>query len=114
MSHETTFAYDQRDPAVLEEKLKELATRVARRLHKSDMVASTVGIKVRYFDFTTLSRQMTLACPTDDEQEIQRVALVLFRRVWKKRQTVRLLGVAAHHLSASTGQLRLWQGEISR
>ena len=114
VSHETTFAYDQREPAVLEEKLEELATRVARRLHKSNLVASTVGIKVRYFDFTTLSRQMTLACPTDDEQQIQRAALVLFRRVWIKRQAVRLLGVAAHHLSASTGQLRLWQGEVSR
>ena len=111
VSHETTFARDQRDPAALEEKLEELGTRVARRLQRSNLVASTIAIKVRYFDFTTLSRQMTLACPSDDEQEIQRVALILFHRVWKKRQAVRLLGVAARHLSAATGQLRLWQGE---
>jgi len=113
VSHETTFPQDVRDPAALEDKLRQLGSSVARRLRRSSLAASTIAIKVRYSDFSTLSRQMTLASPTDDEQEIQQVAVMLFRQVWKKRQAIRLLGVAARHLCACTGQLRLWRGEDS-
>jgi DNA polymerase-4 len=107
VSHETTFAQDLRDPATLEEQLRLLSLGVARRLKKSELVASTLAIKLRYADFTTLSRQMTLAAPTDDEQEIYRVAALLFRRVWRRNRPLRLLGVAARHLSTPVGQLRL-------
>jgi DNA polymerase-4 len=107
VSHETTFAHDVRDVATLEATLRKLGSSLSRRMRKSDLVASTIAIKLRYADFTTLSRQTTLAAPTDDEQQIHRMVLLLFHRTWKQRQAVRLLGVAARHLSAGSGQLRL-------
>jgi len=48
------------------------------------MAAGTVAIKLRYADFTTLTRQMSLAVPTDDEQEIYRAARVLLDRAWQQ------------------------------
>jgi DNA polymerase-4 len=77
------------------------------------MAAGTVAIKLRYFDFTTLTRQMRLSVPTDDEREIYRAALVLLRRAWQRGRPVRLLGVAARELSPPTGQLALWKESAS-
>jgi DNA polymerase-4 len=66
-----------------------------------------VGIKLRYSDFTTLSRQTSLGVSTDDEREIYRAALVLLERVWQQGRPVRLLGVAGRHLTPPAGQLPL-------
>jgi DNA polymerase-4 len=107
VSHETTFAQDLRDPVALDEHLQRLSESVARRLKRSGLVTSTLAVKVRYADFTTLSRQVTLAIPTDDEQEIFRTAAVQFHRVWHGQHAVRLIGVAARRLSSPVGQLRL-------
>jgi DNA polymerase-4 len=107
VSHETTFVQDIRDPAKLEEHLQRLSASVARRLKRSGLVTSTLAVKVRHADFTTLSRQMTLACPTDDEQEIYRITATLFHRVWPGQPAIRLIGVSARHLSSQAGQLRL-------
>jgi DNA polymerase IV len=107
VSHETTFDRDLRDRATLEEHLLRLSQSVARRLVRSEVVASTLVVKVRYADFTTLSRQVTLTVPTDDAQEISRNAALLFYGVWQGHQAIRLLGVSARHLSMPVGQLRL-------
>jgi DNA polymerase-4 len=66
-----------------------------------------VSIKLRYSDFTTLTRQMQLAVPTDDKQEIYRAALALLRRAWERGRPVRLLGVAGRGLTPPVGQLPL-------
>jgi DNA polymerase-4 len=70
-------------------------------------VAGTVAIKLRYADFTTLTRQMKLAVPTDDEREIYRAATVLLSQAWQRGRPVRLLGVAGRDLSRPAGQLAL-------
>jgi DNA polymerase-4 len=72
------------------------------------MTAGTVAIKLRYADFTTLTRQTSLAVPTGDEKEIYRAALTLFERTWQRDRPLRLLGVAARQLSPPAGQLSLW------
>lgn len=107
VSQETTFSRDLADPQALEEKLRKLSKGVARRLKRSELAAGTVAIKLRYADFTTLTRQMTLAVPTDDEGVIYRAALVLLQRVWQRGRPVRLLGVAGRHLVPPAGQLPL-------
>jgi DNA polymerase-4 len=107
VSQETTFRHDLSDAEALEGHLLRLCEGVARRLKRSQMAAGTVAIKLRYADFTTLTRQMTLAVPTDDEKVIHRTALALFHRVWREGQPVRLLGVAGRHLSPPGGQLPL-------
>jgi DNA polymerase-4 len=108
VSQERTFSQDLSDPTDMLQKLWSLSQGVGKRLRKSEVAASTVGLKVRYADFTTLTRQMTLAVPTDDEKEIYRAVSVLFQRTWQTGRRVRLLGVSAKQLSAPAGQLPLW------
>jgi DNA polymerase-4 len=85
-----------------------LSQGVARRLRDAELTAGTVAIKLRYTDFSTLTRQMRLAVPTNDERMIYRAALVLFDRTWQRGRPVRLLGVAGQHLSPPAGQLPLF------
>ena len=108
VSQETTFARDISQPEALKAALLELSQGVAERLHRRELAAGTVAIKLRYADFTTVTRQMALAVPTDDAETIYRAALVLLRRTWRRGQPVRLLGVAGQRLSAPAGQLSLF------
>ena len=107
ISHETTFNRDLYDAEDLSKHLWRLSQRVARRLERKEMAAGTVALKLRYGDFTTLTRQMTLAVPVDDARAIHNAALTLFQRVWQRGRAVRLLGVAGRHLSPRVGQLPL-------
>jgi DNA polymerase-4 len=108
ISQETTFSRDLTDPRALRRQLWRLSQGVAQRLQRSGLAAGTVAIKLRYGDFTTLTRQMRLAVPTDDEKAIYRAALALLRRAWQRGRPVRLLGVAGRHLAPPAGQLSLW------
>jgi DNA polymerase-4 len=108
VSQERTFARDLRDAEALQRQLWRLSRGVAQHLQGVGLAAGTVAIKLRYSDFTTLTRQMSLAIPTDDERTIYRTALVLLKRTWQRGRPVRLLGVAGRHLSPPAGQLRLF------
>jgi DNA polymerase-4 len=107
VSQETTFSHDLTDVKALQHQLDRLSEGVARRLRRTGMVAGTVVLKLRYADFTTLTRQTTLPMPTDDQQMIYQTALTLFQRTWQQGRPVRLLGVAGRHLSPPVGQLPL-------
>jgi DNA polymerase-4 len=107
VSQERTFRRDIANERALQEHLWRMSQQVAARLKRKELAASTVAIKLRYADFTTLSRQMTLAVPTDDEQAIFRAARTLLERSWQPGRPVRLLGVATRRLAAPPGQLRL-------
>ena len=108
VSQERTFARDLRDAEALRRQLWQLSQGVARRLRRAELAAGTVAIKVRYADFTTLTRQMRLVVPTDDERTIYGAAAVLLDRAWQHGQPVRLLGVAGRNLSPPAGQLPLF------
>jgi DNA polymerase-4 len=108
VSQERTFSRDVADPEALKRQLWQLSQGVARHLKRVEMAAGTVAIKLRYADFTTLTRQMALAVPTADDEEIYRAALSLLRRAWQRGRPVRLLGVAARQLSPPVAQLSLW------
>ena len=108
VSQETTFARDVIDAEMLRRQVWQLSQGVAQRLKKAGLAAGTVAIKLRYADFATLTRQMTLTVPTDDEREIYRAALALLKRAWHRGRPVRLLGVTGRHLSPPAGQLALW------
>jgi DNA polymerase-4 len=108
ISQETTFAHDIPDEAILRRTLLELSESVGRRLRESSLAASTIKIKIRWPDFTTLTRQITLANPTDQDSEIYAAALQLFSSVWKLGQPVRLLGVGASSLGSPVRQLGFW------
>ena len=108
LSQETTFSRDIANPDELRGHLWRLSQGVAQDLRRQGLAAETVAIKLRYSDFTTLTRQLTLSVPTDQEREIYRAVLILLRRAWQPGRPVRLLGVAGRRLAPPTGQLSLW------
>ena len=108
ISQETTFTRDVSDDKTLERTLRELAAEVGRSLRRNDLAGRTVKIKIRWPDFTTLTRQTTLPQPTDSDEEITQTALTLLRAARKPRQAVRLIGVGVSGLGAPVRQLGLW------
>ena len=71
-------------------------------------MGKTVKLKIRWPDFTTISRQTTLPEPTDSDEEIIKSALKLLREVRKPNQAVRLIGVGVSGLGSPIRQLSLW------
>jgi DNA polymerase-4 len=98
LSAERTYASDLSSLAEMDEELGRLAERVGRGLAKRDLGARTVTLKVRYDDFTTLTRSHTLVAPTADAAEIAAIARRLLRRSEAGRRHVRLLGVGGANL----------------
>ena len=103
VSQENTFTRDLVHPDDLKRELWRLSRGVARHLQRKDLASKSIAIKLRYSDFTTLTRQSTLAVPTDDERQIYRAALALLRQAWDRGRPVRLLGVGAHQLTQPSG-----------
>jgi DNA polymerase-4 len=108
VSQETTFNVDISDEKTLEKTLREQARDVARQLRKSDLAGKTVKLKIRWSDFTTITRQTTLPTSTDNEDEIYRSAVKLMKTVRKPNQPVRLIGVGVSGIGAPVRQLSLW------
>ncbi len=95
ISRETTFERDlhvRTDRARLSEIFTALCQRVAGDLQRKGCVGKTIGIKLRYDDFKTLTRDLTLPVATDDPAEIRRAAGECLRRVPLDKR-LRLLGV---------------------
>jgi len=108
ISQETTFAHDVTEQATLERTLREQAAEVAASLRRKDLMGTTVKLKIRWPDFTTPTRQLTLPQPTDDPEEIAEAALRLFHQIWPRGQAVRLIGVGVSGLGTPPRQLSLW------
>ena len=99
-SQERTFNRDLSDLHSLKVQLWKMSKGVAEDLKRGGLAGSTVAIKLRYSDFTTLTRQMTQAVPTDDAIEIYRGGADPAGAYWEPGRPVRLLGVGAHQLSS--------------
>ena len=93
ISHEHTYSVDTADPDQLESTLAHLAERVARRLREHSLWARNVQVKLRWSDFTTITRAVTLASPTQLDIHLIEASRKLFRQNWQPGHTVRLLGV---------------------
>ncbi|KEP73787.1 DNA polymerase IV, partial [Microbacterium sp. SUBG005] len=78
VGHEETFHTDISDTRTLHVELRRLADRVGARLRTQQYEAATISIKVRFSDFTTLSRSRTLPEPTSVGQRIGDAAIELF------------------------------------
>ena len=116
ISQEITFTRDVRDDKVLEKTVREHASSVAKQLRRNDLAGKTVKLKLRWPDFTTITRQTTLAQATDLEEEIASTASALLKSVRRSGQAVRLIGVGVSGLAPPVRQLSLWDdgGEKSR
>ena len=109
ISQEVTFSRDVRDDKSLEKTLSDLSAQVGRRLRKNKLAGTTVKLKIRWPDFTTLTRQVTLSSTTDQDGEIAKTALGLLRKIRKSGQAVRLIGVGVSGLGEPMRQLELWE-----
>jgi DNA polymerase-4 len=98
ISAETTYPEDLESLAEMRAEVGRLAQRVAASLEKKNLRARTVTLKLRYADFTTVTRSHTGAAPTRDAKEFAARADALLDRTDAARRPVRLLGVGAHGL----------------
>jgi DNA polymerase IV len=96
------------DRTTLERTLREQASEIAQKLRHEDLMGTTVKLKIRWPDFTTQTRQVTLAQPTDEPEVITEAALRLFQQIWTGEQAVRLIGVGVSGLGSPPRQLSLW------
>lgn len=112
ISVEETYESDLEGRDLIEAAFLDHAHRLAGRLHRAGLVARTVGVKMRYPDFETSLRQVTLDQPGDDPALLYRTALQLLDRLSPERP-VRLLGLIVSGLESRHRpvQLRLGDGE---
>ncbi|MDY0210569.1 MAG: DNA polymerase IV [Acholeplasma sp.] len=101
ISNETTFSFDTDVEAVIIEHMKDLVNETYERMKSDQMVAKTIGIKIRYGNFKTVQRSFTLPEHTENKPVILEHVLNMFDEVYTERP-VRLVGV-------SLGQLELKQ-----
>jgi DNA polymerase-4 len=108
ISSETTFETDVSSRTELEKVLKQLSERVGTRLRKSALRARGTSIKLRYGDFTTITRQRTFPAAGDGDQLIYDTAHALLVTAMRQRgDPIRLLGVAVTGLGEQAAQLSL-------
>jgi DNA polymerase-4 len=110
LSREITFAQDVGDPKVLRKKLLILSESVAHQLRKRGLRGRTVKLKLRYSDFETITRQVTMGSPTDLEQVIFDQASRRLHKAWDRRRQVRLIGVGVSKFDSEERQLSLFEG----
>src|SRR5690242_19646818 len=107
ISHEHTFGVDTADLAQLESTLARLSEMVGRRLRERGLHARTIQLKLRYSDFSTITRAHSVNCPTQLDTELFTEIRELFRANWKPGAAVRLLGVNASSFDESAEQMDL-------
>jgi DNA polymerase-4 len=107
ISSENTFLQDTEDRTILRTALRELAADVALTLHQHEVGALTVQVKVRYGDFTTLTRQIRLEDPLTEAREIYRMACYLLARDELVKRPLRLIGIGVSTLVAPQLQQQL-------
>jgi DNA polymerase IV len=121
ISHEHTYDQDTANVAQLEATLMRLSEMVGRRLREQQLRARTLQLKLRYKDFTTITRAHTLEATTQLDNEIFQHIHRLFHANWRAGCEVRLLGVQASSFGVVSAQLDLledrarekWQSALS-
>ena len=98
-SSETTYASDLTDVNEIRSELRELASHAIAWLSRKQLLARTVTIKVRYDDFTTITRSHS-APPTRNEADLIARAVRLLEKTEAGERPIRLLGVGVHNFSS--------------
>jgi DNA polymerase IV len=111
ISHEHTFDRDTADLGKIEPTLAHLSEKVGRRLREQNFIARTLQLKLRYSDFTTITRAHSLNSPTQMDTEIFTAIKKLFHANWERGSAVRLLGVQASNFEDLPEQMDLLEGD---
>ncbi len=106
ISRETTFGKDIRDRPQIEATLRYLSDRVSSELRQQSKQARCVTLKLRYPDFTTITRSRTLSQTSDSDQTIFDTGLRLLKKALsQEKQPIRLIGIGVSHLTEPSRQL---------
>jgi len=111
ISHEHTYNEDTANQEQIESTLMRLSEMVGRRLREAELHARTIQLKLRYEDFTTITRAHSLAAPTQLDTEIFEQIRLLFRKNWQQNHPVRLLGVQTSSFEAQAQQGNLLEDD---
>ncbi len=111
VSHERTFDSDVSSLDQLDNYLVWLADKVATRLREKNVQAKTIGIKLKYADFTSHTAEQSVFTPTDDALQMALIAKELLRKRWNGKAPLRLIGVYAAGFDAPSEQLELFAEE---
>lgn len=106
IGNSTTMSEDITTAEEAKEVLKQLAGSVSRRLKKAGQKAYMVSMEIKYYDFQSVSHQMQLTKPADDEQVLLETASQLFEETWDG-EPVRLLGIRTAKLVAASEPVQL-------
>lgn len=111
IGHERTFERNIVDRAELEREMLRLSNAVGIRLRSGGVQARTIAVKVRFDDFSTITRSRTLADPTDLGRRIYEEARTLYAESGRAGEPVRLLGVRAEQLLGRVADQGLWDDD---
>ncbi len=111
ISQEVTFNRDVVDQDVLLSEIKVICEKLGFRLRSKKLIAQSVRVKFRYYDFRTFTRQKKLGQPFNQDGIIYDQACQIFSQNWDLHTPLRLIGVGVTHLSPETIQLSLWETE---
>jgi len=115
ISRETTFGKDTRNRDFLKATLHYLAEKVGADLRRQGKQAKCITLKLRYADFTTISRSHTLTQATDSDEPVFATGFKLMERaLTMEKQPVRLIGIGVSHLVEPGGQLALMDSSVQR
>ena len=107
LGHERTYGTDLRTLEEMDAQVDDLARRVAEGLVRRELAARTITVKVRYGDFTTLTRGQTLPNATASHRVIASLAMKLLRQTDAGQRSVRLLGVTGSGFEHGNAE-QLW------
>ncbi|RYZ24897.1 MAG: DNA polymerase IV, partial [Chitinophagaceae bacterium] len=113
LSHENTFDADYANAAFLHNELVRLTEKNAHDLRQEERLTGCVTLKLRYADFTTVSKQEVIPYTALDNVLLAKVK-DLFNKLYKKGEKVRLLGVKFSHLVPMTLQMNLFDKEAEK
>ena len=115
ISRETTFGKDTRNRDFLKATLRYLAEKVGADLRRQGKQAKCITLKLRYADFTTISRSHTLPQATDGDEPVFAAGFKLMERALSaEKQPVRLIGIGVSNLVEPGGQLALMDTSVQR
>jgi len=114
ISREETYPVDISRRSELDSRIRVLAAAVGHRLRAAGLLAGTVFVKLRFADFETVSRRMTLPRPVAADVDLAGAARELLQRAWVPGRAVRLLGVGVEGLVDQPAQLALFEGHEAR
>jgi DNA polymerase-4 len=107
-SQEVTFSKDINDEKIIREQITRQSGSITMSLHAGGLFGKVVKIKIRWPNFTTISKQVTLPTPTDDDKVIAEAAMKLLDQNWKHNHPIRLIGVSVSGLCPPSKQLSFW------